>query len=195
MKRSALALVALALTLIFAVASAAAEDPHVERPKAGAPEITTAAPIDLSSGLLRAQGYVEQQQVGAYIADVAEAERVLVAMGGVRDVLDAYVAAVTPPPPPPPVRAAQPAAPSGVFSGSGSCFGGPIPDYIVQRESGGNPMAQNPSGAFGCYQIMPEWWSGSCSGMDRYTIDGQKQCASLIWNGGAGAGNWSETLG
>jgi len=78
-------------------------------------------------------------------------------------------------------------------SGGGSCYGGPIPDYIVTRESGGNPMAENPSGAFGCYQIMPEWWSGACSGFDKYTIDGQKACAAILWNGGAGASNWALT--
>lgn len=87
---------------------------------------------------------------------------------------------------------AQTQAPS-TYSGSGSCYGGPIPDYIVTRESGGNPNAQNPSGAWGCYQIMPEWWSGACSGFDKYSIDGQKACAAILWNGGAGSSNWALT--
>jgi hypothetical protein len=85
------------------------------------------------------------------------------------------------------------AAPTGNVSGGGSCYGGPIPDYIVTRESGGNPNAQNPSGAWGCYQIMPEWWSGACSHLDKYTIDGQKSCAAILWNGGAGSSNWALT--
>jgi hypothetical protein len=76
------------------------------------------------------------------------------------------------------------------YSGGDSCYGGPIPDYIVTRESGGDPYALNPSGAWGCFQIMPEWWNGACSGFDKMTVAGQKQCAAILWNGGAGASNW-----
>lgn len=181
MKRTACALALAALFVAFpsGASSTPAQVPPSEPqlPVIGGGEIVIAQMVDYVRS-------VEAADIVAYVVAVeaaeAEAARVAAEAEAQRQ-RDA-------------IRPAQPAVPSGVFSGSGSCYGGPIPDYIVDRESGGNPMAQNPSGAFGCYQIMPEWWSGACSGLDKYSIDGQKQCASIIWNGGAGAGNWSETL-
>jgi septal ring factor EnvC (AmiA/AmiB activator) len=65
-----------------------------------------------------------------------------------------------------------------------------IPQAIVMCESGGNYNAQNPSGAYGAYQIMPEHWNGGiCNDLGRGRA-GQDECASRIWNNGAGAGNW-----
>lgn len=54
-----------------------------------------------------------------------------------------------------------------------------FPDYIIIRESGGNPMAWNPSGAFGCAQLMPMHSTGD------YQADWAR-----LWNNGAGACNW-----
>jgi septal ring factor EnvC (AmiA/AmiB activator) len=65
-----------------------------------------------------------------------------------------------------------------------------IPEAIVMCESGGSYSAQNPSGAYGAYQIMPEHWNGGvCSDLGRDRA-GQDQCAARLWDGGAGAGNW-----
>jgi hypothetical protein len=62
-----------------------------------------------------------------------------------------------------------------------SCYGGPIPAHIVWRESRGDPFAVNSSsGAFGCFQIMPGWWSGACSHLNKWSIADQKACASII---------------
>lgn len=54
-----------------------------------------------------------------------------------------------------------------------------FPDYIIARESGGNPSAQNPSGAYGCAQLMPMHLTGD------YQADWAR-----LWAGGAGACNW-----
>jgi len=65
-----------------------------------------------------------------------------------------------------------------------------IPEAIVMCESGGSYSARNPSGAYGAYQIMPEHWNGGiCDDLGRGRA-GQDECASRIWNGGSGAGNW-----
>lgn len=83
-------------------------------------------------------------------------------------------------------------ASSSSTAGGGSC--GAIPGYIVQRESGGNPNARNPSGAFGCYQLMPEHFGsgGKCAdlGTDQ---GGQDECATRLWDGGRGSSNWAAT--
>jgi soluble lytic murein transglycosylase-like protein len=59
--------------------------------------------------------------------------------------------------------------------------GGPyaIPEYIVQCESGGNYAAQNPSGAYGAYQIMPG--TAAAYGCDLSTAAGQDTCAGRIY--------------
>lgn len=128
---------------------------------------------------------VEQQHLGEYLAAVAQAEQERAAEAAAQQAAQEAATQETARP----SEAAVTTTPT--VSGGGSCYGGPIPDYIVTRESGGDPTAMNPSGAWGCYQIMPEWWSGACAAYDRYTIDGQKACAAILWNGGAGASNWS----
>lgn len=173
--------------------AAATQTPHADAKRVGvvasvptSPVVEILALAELEAEVPRVIAYIEavtRDEVGRFIVAVQEAEAAAARAAAEAEAQRQRDA----------IRPASPAVPSGVFHGSGSCYGGPIPDYIVTRESGGDPMAQNPSGAFGCYQIMPEWWSGACSGLDRYTIDGQKQCASIIWNGGAGASNWSET--
>ncbi|HEY3492181.1 MAG TPA: lytic transglycosylase domain-containing protein [Solirubrobacterales bacterium] len=82
--------------------------------------------------------------------------------------------------------------PSTAPSSVGECSGFPIPDYIIQRESGGNPWAQNPSGAFGCTQIMPFWWTGPCSGLDRTVVADQIACTQIILDT-QGISAWKET--
>lgn len=76
----------------------------------------------------------------------------------------------------------------------GACTGFAIPDYIIQRESGGNPNAYNPSGAYGCAQTLLSHYSGgSCSGLDPYTIDGQRECVNRLSNGGTNLAPWAAT--
>lgn len=79
-------------------------------------------------------------------------------------------------------------------SSSGGRCGNAIPGYIIQRESGGNPNARNPSGAFGCYQLMPMHFQsgGKCADLST-SQSGQDQCASRLWNGGRGSSNWAAT--
>lgn len=76
----------------------------------------------------------------------------------------------------------------------GACTGFAIPDYIIQRESGGNPSAYNPSGAYGCAQTLLSHYSGgSCSGLDPYSIDGQRACVDILSNGGTNLNPWAAT--
>jgi hypothetical protein len=91
------------------------------------------------------------------------------------------------------VKAPVHAAPS--KSGTvGDCVGFSIPDYIIQRESGGNPSAYNPSGAYGCAQTLLTHYSrGSCQGHDPYTIEGQRACVDILSNGGSNLNPWAAT--
>jgi len=76
----------------------------------------------------------------------------------------------------------------------GECTGFAIPDYIIARESGGNPSAYNPSGAYGCAQtLLSHYSSGSCAGLDPYTIDGQRECVYRLSNGGTNLAPWAAT--
>jgi peptidoglycan hydrolase CwlO-like protein len=73
--------------------------------------------------------------------------------------------------------------------------GGPwaIPWAIVQCESGGFNHPPNWAGASGYYQIIPSTWSGfGGHGPAAWLAPKSEQdrVASLIWNNGAGAGNW-----
>lgn len=62
-----------------------------------------------------------------------------------------------------------------------------IPCYIVACESGFSSTAQNPSGAYGYYQLMPSWWGHLGR---KPTPAEQHAIAAKLWNGGSGAGNW-----
>lgn len=76
----------------------------------------------------------------------------------------------------------------------GDCTGFAIPAYIIQRESGGNPSAYNPSGAYGCAQTLLSHYSGgSCRGLDPYTIDGQRACVDILSAGGTNLSPWAQT--
>jgi hypothetical protein len=86
-------------------------------------------------------------------------------------------------------NARKPAAPTGRGGGGGSSVGGACggatngADAYIGRESGGNPNARNPSGAWGCYQIMPGTWSSSCSDLGQYgsaSTSAQAACASRL---------------
>jgi hypothetical protein len=79
---------------------------------------------------------------------------------------------------------------------SGDCYASELPDYIVDRESGGNPNAYNPSGAWGCAQFMPGTWNGTCSDLGAHgtaSVEAQNECANRLWDGGAGSSHWAAT--
>lgn len=69
------------------------------------------------------------------------------------------------------------------------CPAGPsaIPCYITQCESGESYYAENPSGAWGRYQLMPEHWEHLGH---KPTPSEQDRIAAELWAGGAGASNW-----
>jgi hypothetical protein len=72
---------------------------------------------------------------------------------------------------------------------TGACGGAGANDQFIGRESGGNPNAQNPSGAYGCYQILPSTWAGSCSDLGAEigsSASTQAQCASRL-----SSSNWT----
>jgi hypothetical protein len=78
-----------------------------------------------------------------------------------------------------------------VYSSSGgSC----VPDYIVQRESGGDYKAENPtSTASGKYQFLDGTWNGY--GGYQHASDAppavQDAKACEVWDNGQGASNWA----
>ncbi|HEY8547174.1 MAG TPA: transglycosylase family protein [Acidimicrobiales bacterium] len=92
-------------------------------------------------------------------------------------------------------RATQPAqqqqaAPAS--SGGGGC----VPDYIVQRESGGDYKAENPtSTASGKYQFLDSTWNGY--GGYQHASDAppavQDAKACEVWDNGNGAHHWNAT--
>lgn len=69
----------------------------------------------------------------------------------------------------------------------GSAGRSAIPCAVMFCESGGSYTARNPSGAYGRYQLMPEWWSNL--GREPTPAE-QDRIAAELWAGGAGAGNW-----
>lgn len=79
---------------------------------------------------------------------------------------------------------------------SGGCEGFAIPGYIVWRESHCDYGAINYSGCggqgcYGAYQIHALHWSGGlCSDLTWTSPSDQDECASRLWNGGAGASHW-----
>lgn len=93
---------------------------------------------------------------------------------------------------PPPVRHTTRTTSRSV---SGACTGFVIPDYIIQRESGGNPSASNPSGAWGCAQTLISHYrsGGACAGMDPYSIQGQRDCVYVLSDGGRNLDPWAQT--
>lgn len=79
-------------------------------------------------------------------------------------------------------QVAYTATPAPTSSSSGGSCPAVIPQYIIEKESGGNPAAVNASsGAFGCYQLMPEHFEsgGACAGLGT-DVAGQAECAQRL---------------
>lgn len=87
-------------------------------------------------------------------------------------------------PKPAPARTGRVGGGGGGSNVGGACGGASNgADAYIGRESGGNPNARNPSGAWGCYQIMPGTWSGSCSDLGSHgsaSTSAQAECASRL---------------
>jgi septal ring factor EnvC (AmiA/AmiB activator) len=83
---------------------------------------------------------------------------------------------------------------AGGGAGLGPSGGWAIPYKIVLCESGGQNLPPNSAGASGYYQILPSTWSEfGGSGAAAYLAPKSEQdaVAARIWNGGAGASNWT----
>lgn len=84
---------------------------------------------------------------------------------------------------------------------TGSCV---VPQHVCDQESGGDPMAYNPTGCggrgcYGKYQFDPTTWDSVVSQMGRTDLIGnylpdeatQDAVAAFLWAGGAGCSHWS----
>lgn len=166
------------------VGFSSASRPAIEKgaAEAGATVARAAAYV----GVLRVEEAVAeiQRRIGEYAAAVAQAEFTAALARAAAFVRSQYR-------PPAPVSRSAPSVGSTV----GSCTGFVIPDYIIQRESGGNPSAYNPSGAYGCAQTLLSHYGagGPCGGLDPYTIQGQRDCVYRLSNGGTNLAPWAAT--
>lgn len=83
---------------------------------------------------------------------------------------------------------------AGVGAGLGASGGWAIPYKIVLCESGGQNLPPNSAGASGYYQILPSTWhefGGGAAAAYLAPKSEQDAVAARIWNGGAGASNWT----
>lgn len=92
------------------------------------------------------------------------------------------------------MRAASASRPMVEGSVNGYPCGGDLPPcYVLARESGGDPTAQNPhSTASGLWQILDSTWS-RYAGYPKARLapaDIQNTFARLLWNHGAGCHHW-----
>lgn len=178
----------------------------------GAPEVqrrqTTARLADAVTGRIAADA-AEAARVAAEVQAAAAAQAAAdaaaraeeVAAQEERDRAASAAPAVTSAPPA--TRAAaptttiyEPPAPQ-----SQTTRGDTPPEYIRQCESGGNPRAVNPNGHYGSWQFSVATWDATARRAGRPDLVGvrpdqassadQDSLASVLYAGGAGAGNWS----
>lgn len=73
------------------------------------------------------------------------------------------------------------------------CGGDLPPCFVLRRESGGNPTAQNPhSTASGLWQVLDSTWRNYAGYAKARLapVDVQNDFARLLWNHGAGCHHW-----
>src|SRR5215208_3522739 len=169
------------VVLVAAIAGAAgyrAQDPgsgrRLDKLSKGRPAAATHFPVD-GALIAASQAAEEARWVEAFQAHQAELFYQAAAAAEAEQAAQAAAAA----------NARKKAvAPTGRGGGGGACGGATNgADSYIGRESGGNPNARNPSGAWGCYQIMPGTWSSSCSDLGQHgsaSTDAQAQCASRL---------------
>ena len=90
-------------------------------------------------------------------------------------------------------RAPRAAAPAAASQGGGRCGGGLPPCCVMNRESGGNIQAQNPSSsASGKWQFLDSTWNGygGYSSAAQAPESVQDAKARQLWAGGSGASHW-----
>jgi hypothetical protein len=102
---------------------------------------------------------------------------------------------IAPPPPPPPEAPVQEYAGSSAGQVNGYPCGGDLPPcWVLQRESGGSPTAQNPSSsASGLWQFLRGTWAGYGGYVEAWLAPPsvQNEKARLTWAGGSGCFHWS----
>jgi hypothetical protein len=179
------------------------DNPHAVRPTAASPEAYYPASL-VFQAVQKAAEYVQAVQVLEYIEGLQIQEYIravqlqeivafvesVIAEENARAAAEAQEAADR-------AAAAQAAAsrqvtrsapaPATSSGGGGGACGGATngADRFIARESGGNPSVYNGqgSGAWGCYQIMPQTWAGSCSDLGSHgsaSVEAQAACASRL---------------
>jgi hypothetical protein len=181
--------------VVFAALASVAAVPLAARSERTRPtaavEIST-RPAALSSGAAVASAfdpvaYDTQQQfdVEAYLAAVERQRQIdeyLAAVEAQR-IADEQAARA---------RSAPRAAPAQV-SGDCAAVAAVVGAGTVQRESGGNPLAEN--GIYkGCAQIGMPWWNGACAGLDWTNPSDQAECAQIVMRL-QGPSAWATTYG
>lgn len=174
------AVIVLAITVTVALTAGLGD---ASRPAPAEHHVVAASPDPVAqlsqaealAGYLQALG---RAQVGEYLAAVAHEQLV------------AFIASI-PAPAPPSSQVTQSVSPQVSADSTGACGGATNgADQFIMRESGGNPNAYNPSGAWGCYQIMPGTWAGAgCDDLGSHgsaSPAAQAACASRLslsaWN-------------
>lgn len=189
-----LGLAALAILSLTALsANTGSKDSAKAGEAAKQPEAQVRGPIQGTAVMVDfdEQYYIEQEAIAKYLAAVEEQRKIdeyLAAIEAARVEAERQAALAA--------AARQRPVNTGYHPGTtvGACTGFAIPDYIIQRESGGNPSAYNPSGAYGCAQtLLSHYSSGSCRGLDPYTIEGQRACVDILSNGGTNLNPWAQT--
>lgn len=185
MRRLVLPCLAILLVSLVVVASRGGDSSRPPQRAAVAvvtPDTDPVAQLGTTETLVAYSHALDVQRVGGYIAALIGAD--VVHFIEAREQAAATVAPISSPP------VSAPASPP-MSTYTGACGGATNgADQFIQRESGGNPQVFNPSGAYGCYQIMPGTWSGAgCDELGQYgnaSPSAQAACASRLdlaaWN-------------
>ncbi len=127
--------------------------------------------------------------------------RVYAYLSAVNRAKEQPLASVEPSPTGPPTPLPEPVV---TAETSSQCGGDLPPCYVMQRESGGQANAVNPTGCggrgcYGLWQFDPTTWDSTANAMGRPdlvgnylpSVDDQNAVARFLYAGGAGAGHWA----